>query len=248
MAHNNLKKVLTIGRTELKTAKELRRKSILLAIALKGGASQQEKVFHPMWHMGGFEVGVAKPGKEADPKRKMVNPNDMWPYIKERKKLKTESATFKDISIELEHMANKSPWSLELLGCLFVRSAFMLDHSLNGEKIVYTPPDIVIDEIKKDITNLFKVPIGVFLQYGEMIALNEDVKYYTRGLIREKSFGSGAGRQNNLLSAAHLIAVLLHRASIVDFSYGFSMMRGVSPLSIKKAKICFPLLDGEGLG
>jgi len=245
MSHKGLKKILIIDPKAVKAAKELRKKSIQDAIVLEIGPSQTDKIFHPIWNSNGFEVGVAKPGKEADPKRKSINPNDMRPYIKENAVLKTENATFKDISLELEHMATKSPWSLELLGCLFVRSAFMLDHFLVNNKIIYTPPPDVVEEIKKDITHLFKVPLEVFLQYGEMIALNEDVKYHTKALIRGKPFGLGAGRRNNLLSAAHLIAVLLGRASLVNFAYGFSMMRGVSPLSIKEAKICFPFLGEE---
>lgn len=245
MKNKDFQKILFIDREGLKVAKELRQKSIDDAIALEAGPSKKEMVFHILWKSGKFEVGVGKPGKEVDRKGDLVNINDMWPYIKEDGSFRTESATFRDVFRDLQHAANKSRRALELLGCLFVRSAFMLDHEIEDGRIVYSPPRPVIDEIKKDVSHVYGVPLEVFLQYVETIALNEEVKYYTRGKARGKPFGPGAGRQNNLLSCAHLIAVLLGRAELIDFAYGFSMMRGVSPISLKKAKACFPFLDGD---
>lgn len=241
----NIKKALLIDRIALKAAKEIRDKSIQDAIALEGGPSQEEQVFHVFWKEGEFEVGVGKPGKEADRKGELTNKNDMWPYIRQNGSLKVESATFKDVFRDLQHAANKSRRALELLGCLFVRSASMLDHEEKSGKVIYVPPVEILEEIKKDVSTLFGVPLEAFLQYTEMIALNEDVKYHTRGEARGKPFGPGAGRKNNLLTCAHLIAVLLGRAELVDFAYGFSMMRGVSPITMKKAKICFPLLGED---
>lgn len=245
MANKDVKKALCINRVATKVAKEFRGKSIQDAIDLAAGPSQEKMIFHSLWRSGKFEVGVGKPGKEANRKGELVNSNDMWPYIKQNGSFKIESATFKDVFRDLQDAANKSRRALELLGCLFIRSALMLDHEIKNNHIVYSPPAAVLKEIEKDISTLSGVPLEVFFQYIEAIALNEDVKYYTRGETRGRPFGPGAGRQNNLLSCAHLIAVLLGRAELVDFAYGFSMMRGVSPISIKKAKICFPLLGED---
>lgn len=247
MAWKDIEKALLITSADLKSVKEFRRKSIQDAIDLKKGPSLDNQSFHRLWKWGKFEVGVAKPGKETIRKKGIVNPNDMLPFIKESGAVKPDSASFRDIFRDLEQEVNKSPRALELLGCLFVRSAYLLDYKIDAGRVVYNPPDVVTSEIKKDIPALFGVPLEVFLQYAEAIALNEEVKYDTRGKIRRKPYGRGAGRENNLLSCAHLIAVLLKRQTLVDFAYGFSMMRGVSPMNKKQARTFFPLLGEEGL-
>jgi len=58
-----------------------------------------------------------------------------------------------------------------------------------------------------------------------------------------KPYGKTAGRPNNLLTCAHLISVLLGRASIVGFATGFAKQRGVSALQPKQLASCFPLLE-----
>jgi hypothetical protein len=233
-------KVLQIDPEAIKSAKALRAKSIDDAVGLKLGSSRQDMLFYPLWAEEEYEVGVGKPGKETE--REKPNPHDMWPYIKKNGQFLEESATFRDIFHELEHMSNKSPYSLELLACLLARSALMLDHEEVDGRVVYIPPQIILDEIGKDITTMFKVPLKVFLQYLEAIALNEDVKYQRNLNAKGKSYSKSAGRPNNLLTCVHLIAVLLKRTSIVDFGYGFSQQRGVSAIGLKQLPSCFPML------
>ncbi len=241
-----LNTILRLDKDDLKNAKTLRTKSIDDAIALQGGPSQNARIFHKLWTGNNYEVGVGKPGKEVN--RKDVNINDMWSYMKKGDDFEPKSASFKDIFHELEHMGNKNKYSLELLACLLVRSALMLDHEIQDGRVVYKPSTQILKEIEKDIASLFGVPLEVFLQYLDTIALNEDVKYYTKGRARGKLYGSQAGRPNNLLTCAHLIAVLLGRSGLVDFAYGFSQQRGVSALSSKKIKECFPWLNDKPNG
>lgn len=237
------KKALVITKEDVRAAKELRKKSINDAVALPAGPSRDSMRHHPLWSGHGYEVGVGKPGKETT--RKRPNPNDMWPYIKKGDVFEPKSASFSDIFHELEHMTNKGHRSLELLGSLLARSAFMLDHAISGDRVIYVPPEAVIREIAEDIPTMFGVPLEVFLQYLEAIALNEDVKYQTNLNTSGKSYSKSAGRPNNLLTCAHLIAVLLGKAGLVDFAYGFSQQRGVSALNPKKFPTCFPFLVSE---
>ena len=187
-------------------------------------------------------MGAGKPGKEAKEGRALPNSNDMWPYVKKNGSFPGNDATFANIFREFEHMEKKSVHSLELLGSLLVRSAYMLDHVQSEIDIVYAPPQDIVEEISRDIPLALGFPLIVFLQYIDTIALNEDVKYYTKGIDRGKPYGTGAGRQNNLLTCARLIAVLLHRESIVEFADGFSRNRGVSAMSFARSKECFPYL------
>jgi len=238
-------KVLNLDTPLIKAAKELRTKSIDNAVALSRGSSRKDMDLHVLWSRGGYEVGVGKPGKETE--RKNPNVNDMWPFIRKGDGLQEKSATFDDINFELEHMGNRSPYALELLGCLVVRSALMLDHVIKNGRVTYEPPEEIVREITKDIPELFHVPLPVFLQYLEAIALNEDVKYQRRLNASGKPYSKDAGRPNNMLSCAHLIAVLLKRTSMVGYATGFSKKRGVSPLAKKDLTGAFPLLSAESV-
>lgn len=236
-----LAKILQLDPVEIKAAKALRAKSIDDVVALSGGPSRSEMNYHVLWSGHGYEVGVGKPGKETE--RKNPNVYDMWPFIRKDGIFDEKSASFGDIFHELEHMSNKSKYSLELLGCLLARSALMLDHKIENDKVTYTPNEEILDEIKKDISSMFHVPLEVFLQYLEMIALNEDVKYQKNLNTKGKAYGKSAGRPNNLLTCAHLIAVLLGKAGIVDFAYGFAQQRGVSAIKVTQLPSCFPFFE-----
>lgn len=237
----HLKKLLELDPAQIRAAKALRAKSIEDAVSLAAGPSRSDMQHHVLWEGDGYEVGVGKPGKETE--RKNPNPYDMWPFIRKDGRFEERSASFGDIFHELEHMSNKSRYSLELLGCLLARSALMLDHAEENGRVIYRPSTVVLDEIKKDIPLMFHVPLGVFLHYLEMIALNEDVKYQKNLNAKGKSYSKSAGRPNNLLTCAHLIAVLLGRAGIVDFAYGFAQQRGVSAIKLAQLPSCFPLLE-----
>lgn len=236
-----LGKILQLDPAEIKAAKSLRAKSIDDAVLLPGGPSRSDMVHHVLWSGHGYEVGVGKPGKETE--RKNPNIYDMWPFIRKDGVFDERSASFGDIFHELEHMSNKSKYSLELLGCLLARSALMLDHKIENNKVLYAPSEVVLEEIKKDISTMFGMPLEVFLQYLEMIALNEDVKYQKNLNTKGKAYGKSAGRPNNLLTCSHLIAVLLGKAGIVDFAYGFAQQRGVSAIKVTQLPSCFPLLE-----
>ena len=233
--------LLKIVRDEVTAAKVLRARSIQEAIALPRGASTEEKVYTKLWESGEYEVGVGKPGKET--KRETPNVNDMLPYIKKNGQSATiKDASFLDIFREIERVAGKSASALELLGCLLIRSAYMLDHVVEQERVVYKPPQTIVEVIEKEIPSMFGVPTHVFLQYLDTIALNEDVKYYTLGLTKEKPYGPDAGRKNNLLTCAHLVAHLMQKTGVIDFGYRFAQRRGVSPLSEAEARLFFPHL------
>ena len=63
------------------------------------------------------------------------------------------------------------------IGALFVRNAFLVDHGEIKPGIIrYKPPS------KKTLPilykKLFNIPLIVLIYYIELIALNEDVKYY----------------------------------------------------------------------
>jgi len=237
----NTRQSLIVRKDEVRLAKDLRKKSIEDALAYPAGTSREALEHTVLWTGAGYEVGVGKPGKETT--RKRPNPNDMWPFVRKDSVFDARSASFSDIFHELEHIGKTSPHALELLGCLFARSALMLDHAVSPTgQVIYSPPKDILDEIKQFIPNMLGFPLEVALQYIEAIALNEDVKYQTNLNASGKPYGKSAGRPNNLLTCAHLIAVLLGKAGMVDFAYGFSQQRGVSALNPKRFAATFPML------
>ena len=85
----------------------------------------------------------------------------------------------------------------------------------------------------------------VFMYLVEVLALNEDVKYDFRGRV----LAEGYGRQNNLLTCAHLIAVLLDRLPLVDFAGGMARPpTGLSPITQSGARAAFPMLTVSVFG
>lgn len=234
-------KDLLMDQAQIKAAQPLREKSIDDAVALEKGLSRRDMKYHILWKDGGYEVGVGKPGKEAE-RAENTNINDMWPYVKKDELIFEKSATFDDIFYELEKLKDEKDSSLYLLGCLFIRSAKMLDHQIEHERVVYKPPASALEKISNEIPTLLDFPIEVFLQYLDAIALNEDVKYQRRLNKSGKPYGKDAGRPNNLLTCAHLIAVLLGRASVVSFATGFTKKRGVSPIEARQIEQIFPQL------
>ena len=127
--HKNFRKSLVINKEDIKAGKLLRVKSIQEAIAWPTGLSQTKRKLHVIWKGEGYEVGAGKPGKEAREGRALPNANDMWPYIKKDGAFPANDATFSNIFREFEHMSKRNEHSLELLGSLLVRSAYMLDHA-----------------------------------------------------------------------------------------------------------------------
>ena len=240
---SKFKEILRLDTEEIKRAEGLRQKSVQDAAALEKGPSSTEQKHHILWTGEGYEVGVGKPGKES--RRKTPNPYDMWPFMRKAGTFTEKSATFGDIFLELEHMKKKNEFSLELLGCLLVRSALMLDHKIKDGMVTYTPPLEVVEEIEKDIPQMFKVPLLVFLQYLDAIALQEDVKYRMNLNKKGEPYGKMAGRPNNLLTCARLIAHLLGKVGLVEFAYGFAKQRGVSALQSNEFAKSFPLIVGE---
>ncbi len=158
-----------------------------------------------------YEIKFGKPGKESQESYNGTkNPHDMRPEIFKDKKNLGLAATFGDVIFDLEEVAKKEKYCVELLAVLMFRSAFLLDHKevkdFAGNLIYrYIPNQEVIDYITERIPEIYGVPPVVFLQYLDAIALNEDVKYHFKGKNLAKV---GTGAKNNYLTYVLLTAVI----------------------------------------
>ena len=218
------------------------------AIALNGYNVQGSFDFHTMWESkdGKYRIGVGKYGKEyySDSIRwkdghKGNNPNDMRPTIWKDDAAIEFDGSFDHVFNFFQQVSKIDSRALEILGCLMVRNAYLLDHD---DSLQYAPPAEAIEYLNSAISEYEGISVEAYLHYLEMIALNEDVKYYTLGY----DVHSGTGRKNNLLTYAHLIAILLGKGSQSKLCSQFSRPPlGVSPISIALARETFPELGLE---
>ena len=167
-----------------------------------------------------------------------------------------------EINGHIDPNNSKSLLGMEILGSLLFRSAFMLDHSKdshNSWRVNY--PRNSLSELKSRIpylpvedflyyggqTRTHKVPIDVMLYFLDILSINEDVKVDTKGYkdLRSKTSNVDNGRTNTHLTYCNLIATILGRVAIGDFSYQFQRKAGMADLSKSKGENIFPLLSRD---
>ena len=219
---------------------ELRKKQALIdkAIAFPGGEPQENMIFTKVWEdaEGVYSVRFGKYGKEYY-RAERRNVNDMVPTIFRGNEKCDYDASFRAIFRLSENLKNDNDEdSLILLGCLFIRNAFLVDHFEVGHGIVYKIPEAALNYLKEKVGNHAGIPIEAFLMYMEAIAWQEDVKYTTLG----KAITSDVGRKNNMLTYARFVACLLGRSSYAEMLNKFSM--GISALPKNEIATAFPEL------
>ena len=231
-----------------------REQAIKEALSWPKGPDTEHQTFTCLYEIGKYKIGVSKPGKEAAPDYKRCrnrngeytnNPNDMLPTLLIDGCKREENLSFTDIFECIHELSRKDEFGLELLGTVLFRAAFMLDHQESKPGVWrFNPPQKTMKEIETRIPTAANMPIRVFLHLVEVLSLNEDVKYGTLGY---DTVWAEYGRRNNLLTCAHLIAVLLNKASLVKFAGSLTRPPvGVAPLSYKKGLEVFSLLTPEG--
>lgn len=226
------------------------------AIQFPIGESLDLKIYTEMYTHENYSLRLGKPGKEFVSSQikymdghKGNNPHDMSPTTFIDNQIASRVGTFEEIFKQFIRIVPNYK-SLELLGCLIVRNAMVLDHvqDVNGNWR-YSPPVDVLNEIKKEFPDNFGEPLEVFLSYIELIALNEDTKYRTLGY----DISTGIGRYNNLLTYANIINIILHRRNSSEADFLLHLMKfagglvrppaGLNPISLRAAIQAFPHLN-----
>lgn len=210
---------------------------------IKGTVNNRK--YYTLWEKDRYRVALGKPGKESLPGYSgKTNPNDMKPTIFLNSSEISKAATFKDIVEDLEKVGKTHSFSLELLGCLLFRSAFLLDHKEikeNNSKNIYRyfPSMQVINTIKEKVPIVYGVPVEVFVHYLDAIALNEDVKYDFLGYDLERK---NVGGRNNMLTYVNLIAVISGKKPLYTLT-GPLLRSGVAAISLRSAFESLPFIS-----
>ena len=219
---------------EIETKKSL----IKEAIAFPGTTPEGNYVYTEIWSGNNYSVKFGKYGKEYYLPSPKTNINDMIPTIFKDNEICEYDASFRAIFRLLEKLYKDGDNnSLLLLGCLFIRNAFLVDHKQTSEGYRYVIPDHALEYLKEHVKEHANIPIEVFLIYVDAIAWQEDVKYHTRG----QKPTSDVGRKNNMLTYARFIACLLGRSSFAELLNRYSM--GVSALPKSEIPTTFSELN-----
>lgn len=148
----------------------------------------------------------------------------------------------------------------KILAISFYRMAFMLDHHKNKKPnkfIVYYHdyskkdeflnkttteifPEFCMYSPKKCILNRFRnvdicvdelnISLEAFLFYNELLAWNEDCKYFYRNVnFKQNEWLKDTGRVNTLLSHISVIGFLLNKIKLSELIIDFVRHRGTAP-------------------
>jgi hypothetical protein len=207
------------------------------AVSYPGTTPRNNLTYTQIWSNGVFAVKFGKYGKEYYREGEKRNVNDMAPTIFQNNEVCDYDASFRAIFRLCENLKNNGDReSLLLLGCLFVRNAFLVDHVSTKQGYRYVIPEYALSYLNEHVHTHADIPIEPFLMYVDAIAWQEDVKYTTLG----KPITSDIGRKNNMLTYARFVACLLERSSFAEMLNKFSM--GVSPLPKTEIEVAFPEL------
>lgn len=224
----------------------------------------------------GETLFIQFPGKESVPtaKRKWSNKWDFRPKLilpDGSVGLDLSFQSIWDVLFEkLGPVKNNNQRALRILAVLFYRMAYMIDfikETLDiqririvdsggreagqgvlalGPYLQYNPPARTLKFLSENLPEPNEMSWETFLHYNNLLAWNEDCKYYFRDtkVEHEKWGGSkGTGRVNTLLTHVRVIGFILGEVKPSELLSGFSRSRGVSPAIPDEAvKICSPYL------
>ena len=194
---------------------------------------------------GVYKVGFGKMGKEYYSttirwQNGTVgnNPSDMRPTVSKNGLILDFDGSFDHVFSFFQLVQKVAGDSiLEILGELMFRNAYLLDHTLVSGDYHYNPNPDVVAKIVDAFPEYDGISTEAYLHYIDAIAQNEDTKYSTLGY----DVSAGTGRINNMLTYAHIIAVLLGKAPLSKLCASFSRPPvGVSPITYTVAQAAFP--------
>ncbi len=237
-----------VSRNQAFTSLVRAKKDAMIKEATSWSGKKEKGVFdfHDIWESDDkrYKVSLGKFGKEYyldtikwKDGSQGNNPNDMRPTVYVDGVEKEFDGSFDHVFNFFQDVSKVSEDALRVLGCLMFRNALLVDHKKIDGHYRYNPPQEAIDFILDKFPTYDGISTEAYLYYLEAIAWNEDVKYSTLGY----DVDGGTGRTNNMKTYAHIIAVLLGKASLSKLCSSFSRPPvGVSPIPTSTAQVAFP--------
>ena len=206
------------------------------------------------------EVSIQYPGKESkNGENEKGRPWDFRPKLKLTTGDELKDLTFPDIWDDLASLHIKNDSVLGVLAAIFYRMATMADHAhVQKQTYVYRDydfkcsargsegtiklswhkfqPDMnLIAELSKSAPKIRGASIEAYLHYNDLLAQNEDCKYFYRDeIVKNKNWDNKIGRHNTLLSHISVIEYLKGEISFSQIMMRFQRGRGVAPISLNR--------------
>ncbi len=169
---------------------------------------------------------------------------------------------------ELTSSKGYEPAFLRILAILFYRMAYILDHqsvdkfttktrtitylngkiseqeehdeTFSGPFFKYTLSDDIKKALAEHIPTIGGISSEAFLYYNDLLAWNEDCKYYYRNMYVQgnNTWIDKIGRPNNLLTHISVLGGVLGDIKFQDIMGGLTN-NGVAPMTIKNLRLIF---------
>jgi hypothetical protein len=202
---------------------------------------------------GGEGLYIQYPGKESTRAGAKRRPWDFFPVLVKPDGTQARDLGFNDIFGESYDslMSIKSALPrVRAFGALVYRMAFMLDHKLvspKAAKLRKSPPDLarqvvvrpaegtlpqfyvyspdagILEELSKHTPTIGELTLEGFLRYCDILAWNEDSKYYYSKVEQgTASWLASTGRVNTLLTLMRVVGLVTGDVHLGDLLGGFN--------------------------
>lgn len=217
---------------------------INIATEWPGSEEKNHFIIHKIWEYPvdpSYSICFGKYGKEYYEIKNGVqkNANDMKPCVfKDGQIVDSFRGRFDDIFALLENLHRDGKDDVvRAFAVLFFRNSILLDHSIVNGEYYYTPDQELVDYICENIPEYEGIPMEVYIHVLDAIGYNEDVKYFTQGLLQKKT---GIGRENNMKTYSYAAICVLGHENWAGFIYKLMRGYGVAPVTNKMFAQYFP--------
>lgn len=208
-----------------------------------------------LYEKDGEKVYIQYPGKETESSTK-PKPWDFRPKAEKDDNLYMPDLSFADIWDDITQIHNETG-VIDIVAAIFFRMAYLIDYVLEERDFRYEDIDLehntVVDtgyihfkwykpSFNEEILNFLSQTISfkgfsveAYLVYNDLLAQNEDCKYFYRETKEKNSVWKGTpGRRNTLLSHLSVVEYLKGFITFSEIMGRFQRGFGVAPIPTKE--------------
>lgn len=246
----------------LQASKERKLKNIqafsgLSRAALKYGHAERKLLLYVT--QNNEKIYIQFPGKETiNSNENKIRPWDFRPKVEMADGSTMKDLLFSEIWDDLSLMNETDKDILAKLASIFFKMAFMAEHKLSQESYEYYDINIANDmiinhdvisfewykpsfdllqlrNIEGIIGKIRGVSLEAYLVFNDLLAQNEDCKYYYKSVeLDGKKWDYTSGRRNTLLSHISVIAYLQGHITFSQIMERFQKGMGVAPCKLSE--------------
>lgn len=253
MKYNN--QILEIGKA--RREENIKDFSALSRDGLEFGKTERMLLLHTTQDKE--KIYIQYPGKETkNSKTERIRPWDFRPKVQLADGTFMKDLTFAEIWDDISEIQKTDKNALAVLASILFKMAFMAEHEKANGEYYYKDIDIQenaavytdkikfswykpnfnlneLDNIQKVIGKIRGVSLEAYLLFNDLLAQNEDCKYYYRDVkLKGEKWNHNVGRRNTLLSHVSVIAYLQGKITFSQIMSRFQAGSGVAPCKINE--------------